>query len=304
MMEHRCLRMPLRFGVVPLEFGPATERVIVDGVPDFSRFDVVEIVRDAVEEGYRLIEVSMDLEHILPGSLTPESITKLAELKDELGHSYTAHLPFWSVELATFNQTVRRGSVDCIVNSIKLVEPLEPESYVLHSTGALAMEFSKLGYSPMIMKVINNYLAGYSAESIEEILSRTEVDPKKIAVENIEFPFEYTREVIDAYDLGICFDTGHLLCRFSGTESLVEFYRTHKDRIIELHLQDGFYKNVEGVAVTDDHMALGCGEMDVKAILTELVKDNFSGPIIFELSREEAKESMSKIREEVPEALG
>ena len=171
--------MPLRFGVVPLEFGPATERVIVDGVPDFSRFDIVEIVRDAVNEGYDLVEVSMDVEHILPGTMTEHSIRSLVDLKDELGHSYTTHLPFYSIELASFNQYIRGGGVDSIVHAIKLAESLEPEAYVLHSTGALAAEFSKLGYSEAIMKVINGYLQGYSAQSIEEILSRTEIDPRK-----------------------------------------------------------------------------------------------------------------------------
>ena len=86
--------------------------------------------------------------------------------------------------------------------------------------------------------------------------------------------------------------------------SLVEFYKTHKDRIIEFHLQDGFYREVEGVAITDDHIALGHGEMNVREILSEIVKDNFSGPLVFELTRKEARESLTKIREEVPEALG
>ena len=93
--------MPLRFGITALEFRDVAGRVIVDGVPDFTRLDVADVVRDAISENYSVIELTMDVKHIVPGSLTPESISRLVDLKEELGHSYTAHLPFWSIELAT-----------------------------------------------------------------------------------------------------------------------------------------------------------------------------------------------------------
>ena len=89
--------MTLRFGITALEFQSTADRIIVDGVPDFSRFDVENEVRTAVGEGYSVIELSLDAKYIIPSSLTPESISRLIELKSELGHSYTIHLPFWSV---------------------------------------------------------------------------------------------------------------------------------------------------------------------------------------------------------------
>jgi sugar phosphate isomerase/epimerase len=296
--------MPLRFGIVPLEFKPAVERIVgPDGIPDFSRFNIVDFVREAVEEGYKVIEITMDIAHVIPGELTPETIQKLVELKDELGHAYSVHLPLWSLEPATFTEPVRKGSVDCTVNAIKLAEPLEPEVYVYHSTGALAAEFSRLNYPEKIKTVINVYMASHSAKSLEEILSKSEIDPKKLAIENIEFPFEVTRSIVDEYDTGICFDTGHLLTRYSGNETCLEFYNTHKDRIIEFHLQDGIYEERDGCVVHDDHIALGRGGMNIPELLTEVVKDDFKGPVIFELTAAEARESLEKIREIVPEAL-
>jgi sugar phosphate isomerase/epimerase len=224
-------------------------------------------------------------------------------LKDEFGHSYTAHLPLWSIELATFNTPVRKGSVESVVESIKLAEPLEPEYYVLHSTGSLAGEFSRLDFKREMVNVICTAMAGFSATSVEEILAKSEIDPRRIAVENVEFPFEITRAVIDEYDLSICFDTGHLLAKFSGDESVLDFYKTHKDRITELHLNDGTYREVEGVGVPDDHLALGTGDLPVREFMSELVKDDFNGPMIFELTTDEAKQSLQKIQEVIPEAL-
>ena len=294
----------MRFGLVPLEFASAVDRIIVDGAPDFSRFNLVEIVRDALQtEHISVIEVSMDIAHIIPGALTSKTIAQLAELKEEFGHSYTVHLPFWSLELASFNEPVRKGSVESIVESIRLAKPLEPECYVLHSTGPLAAEFSRLNFSKTIVNVICMSMARFSARSVEEILTQTEIAPHRIAVENVEFPFEITRSIIDEYDLSICFDTGHLLTKYSGDESVFEFYREHRNRITELHLNDGTYKEVEGVPIHEDHLALGTGELPVREFLQELLKDNFDGPMIFELTNEEVRQSLQMIKDVVPTAL-
>ena len=289
---------------MPLEFAPTVDRIIVDGVPDLSQFNIVEIVRDVLQmEHISVIEVSMDIAHIIPGSLTSKIITQLAELKDEFGRSYTVHLPLWSVELASFNEPVRKGSVESIVESIRLAEPLEPECYVLHSTGPLAAEFSKLDFSKAMVNVICMAMARFSARSVEEILTQTEIEPRQIAVENVEFPFEVTRSIIDEYDLSICFDTGHLLTKYSGDESVFEFYKEHKDRITELHLNDGTYREVEGVPIHEDHIALGTGELPVREFLEELLRDDFDGPMIFELTNEEVRQSLQLIEDLIPTAL-
>jgi len=296
--------MTMRFGIVPLEFMPAIDRIVVNGVPDFSRFDIVDIVRDAVGmEHINVIEISMDIEHIVPGALTPDVIDRLVDLKDELKHSYSVHLPLWSIEPASFNEFARRAAVDTTVSSIKLAKPLEPEAYVFHSTGSLAAEFSRLDLSKDMVAMVCGYMSIFSAKSVEEVLTKSELDPKRFAIENIEFPFSITREIVDEYDTGICFDTGHALTHYSGDESVIEFYRAHKDRIIEFHLHDGIYEEREGVVLHDDHIALGTGEMPIRNLLMEVVKDKFNGPAIFELTSAETVESLRKIKEVVPEAL-
>ncbi len=298
--------MPLRFGISALEFQSTADQILVNSVPDFSRFDVEKEVRTSVGEGYSIIELSLDAKHIIPNALTPESIDRLIEIKSELGHSYTVHLPLWSVELATFNKPVRRGSVESSVESIKLTEPLEPEAYVLHATGDLAEQFSNLPYSPELVRLICTLLVGFAAISVEEIITETEIDSRKLAIENYAFPFDIMCDLIDDLDTSICFDTAHLLTRMSGKESVMDFYRAHKDRISEIHLQDGTYTEYEGATVREDHLTLGhglWGTSGIRDFVRELVKDEFAGPIIFELSMDETKESLNLIREIAPEAL-
>jgi sugar phosphate isomerase/epimerase len=114
------------------------------------------------------------------------------------------------------------------------------------------------------------------------------------------------RDVIDDLDTSICFDTAHLLCRFSGSESIMEFYNTHKDRISEIHLLDATYTEYKGAAAHDDHIALGhgiMGESVLREFLLELQKDRFGGPLIFELTKNEAAESLEHIKRVVPEVL-
>jgi len=296
--------MPLRFGITALEFQEVAGQVVIDGIPDFSRLDVVDIVRNTVTKGYSVIEVSMDVKHIIPNSLTHGSIKRLIDLKDELGHAYTVHLPFWSIELASFNEHVRKGSVDSTIEAIELAKPLEPEAYVLHASGDLAAGFSNMKYDSNLVRLIGTVLAGFAASSVEDIVSRTEINPCELAIENVDFPFVILREVVDDLDTSICFDTAHLLAQMSGTESVMDFYALHKDRITEIHLQDAAKDNE--TVIQEDHVSLGRGIMGEKLLrefLLELIKDRFDGPIIFELTKDEARESLDHIRKVVPEAL-
>lgn len=293
----------MRFGIVAIEFIPALKRIIAGGAPDFSRINMVEIVREtAAIEYIQVIEMPMEIEHMVPGSLTPEVISKLAELKDELGISYTTHLPFWSVEASSFNDFIRSASVDSMVHSIKLAEELEPEAHVLHSTGALPVAYAKQGFSESVDLVVRGYMTSFVMKSIEEIVSKSEVDPRRLAIENVEFPFEFTRDVVDELDTSICFDTGHLLTKMSGDEPLSEFYKRHRDRITEIHLNDGVAEKNEAGG-HQDHLVLGKGEMPIRDFLLELVNDKFEGPLILEMPTEEAIESLNTISNLVPEAL-
>ncbi len=289
-----------------MEFEATAQQIMVDGIPDFSRLDAVDVVRECVQEGFSVVELTLDAQHIIPNLFTTESINRLVDLKDELGHSYTSHLPFWSIELASFNEHVRKGSIESTIESIELTKPLDPEAYVLHATGDLGAYVSSLNYGGSVVQILCTLLAGYAATSIEEIISRTEIDPRKLVIENVEFPFDVMRPVIDDLDASICFDTAHLLSEMSGTESIMDFYKTHKDRITEIHLQDGTITRYAGAVAREDHIALGRGIMGdtvLREFLLALIKDDFDGPVIFELTKQETTESLDLIKRVVPEVL-
>ncbi|MHA1770934.1 MAG: cobamide remodeling phosphodiesterase CbiR [Candidatus Thorarchaeota archaeon] len=295
----------LRFGIVPLELRSVADRLLSDGVLDLSRFDLSTFVAEAVQmEHISVIEITGDVNYIIPDSLNTDVIKKLLAIKDESDVAFTVHLPLWSVEPASINEHIRAASVNTVVETIRVVEPLEPESYVLHATGSLATEFSQLDSSPRIVDLICTLMVSNASRSVEEIIAKSEISPRLLALENIEFPFEFTREIVDEHDTSICFDTGHLLAHYSGTESVLEFYHRHRDRIIEIHLHDGGFEDHDGRVVHRDHIPLGTGELPTRDFLMELVRDDFSGPLIFELTSQQARESLVTISQVVPEALG
>lgn len=286
---------------MPLDFANIVDTMMSAGRLDLSRFDFPQIVRDAVATGYGHIEITMDMTHVLPGALTEKTVQRFAEIKKQKKITYSVHLPLWSIEPASPNQDIRKASVQSLADSIELALPLDPECYVLHSTGALAAEFSRLSVNAELKEIINGYMASFAEESVEELLTKTGIDPRKLAVENVEFPWHITRGTVDRLGLSVCFDTGHLLARYSGEISVMEFLETNIDRIAEIHLHDAFHRLEGSHTLRRDHMALGEGNLPTAALLRYLDSQRFRGPLVFELTPEDATRSLQVIRRLCPE---
>ena len=115
--------------------------------------DVAAQVAHLAGLGFKLIELNPDLAIFFPRCYNLPTIRRLIALKEQFGIHYTFHLPppqrdagtpLWSLEPSTSVQPVREGSVDALVDAALRLAPLEPEAFVLHATGALAAEFSRM----------------------------------------------------------------------------------------------------------------------------------------------------------------
>ena len=68
-------------------------------------------------------------------------------------------------------------------------------------------------------------------------------------------------------------------------------------RLAEIHLHDGYCRELPGGAMSiADHLPL-------ESFLDQVAKSGFSGPILFELTVEEAQASLDAIRELRPELV-
>jgi sugar phosphate isomerase/epimerase len=288
----------MRFGVMAMQLpmlvpsGPPEQ-----AVAQIMQFDHAGLVRKIHEQGFNLIELGGDLVLFMPHTYAPPAIEGLARLKEEKGLSYTVHLPLWSVEPSTLLQPVREGSVKAIVDCIRATQPLEPEAYVLHATGALAAEFTQMRLPPEAKALIIRQFQQSAIHSLKTILAETGIASRKLAVETIEFPFDLTLEMVEGLDLSICLDVGHVLAGFSGPLDVFDVLDTVLPRLGEVHLHDApSYQKEGGLGYGKDHQVLGAGDLDTGRLLDRLQSAGWDGPIIYELTVEQALASMEVIR--------
>jgi sugar phosphate isomerase/epimerase len=233
----------------------------------------------------------------LPQSFASPTIERLGALKAETGVTYTVHLPLWSVEPSTPLVPVREGSVRALVNTVQATQCLEPECYVLHATGALAAEFYRMNLPDFAKGLLLRQFQSHAGKSIRALLAETGLSSRKLAIETVEFPFELTLELAEELDLSLCLDTGHVLVGFSGPVGLFEALEKCLPRLAEIHLHDAPWQGPgQEIGYGQDHQPLGTGDLDVGRLLDRLAEAGWDGPIILELTLEEALASMAVIR--------
>ncbi|MCX6032731.1 MAG: cobamide remodeling phosphodiesterase CbiR [Chloroflexi bacterium] len=297
----------MRFGIKEMQFNtffpPGLSRQTA--LAHLAGFDHAAHVRRLAEQGFQLIELGGDLALFFPQAFTGPAIARLAELKAELGLSYTVHLPLWSVEPSTSLRPVREGSVRVVTEIIRATRPLEPEAYVLHATGPLAAEFYRRAMTDSTRDLIlRDFFQNSARESIRAILAETGLSSRRLAIETIEFPFHLLLETAVELDVAICLDTGHVLAGFSGPIDLFQALELCLPRLAEIHLHDAPWQGAEmKLGYGRDHQALGKGDLDVTRLLDRLTAASYQGPIIFELSVEGAHASLNLLRSLRPEAV-
>lgn len=300
----------LRFGIELMQPDLLMEQALgasepaSDVEPAGLSLDVASTVERVADMGFDLIELNPDLMIFFPRCLNLPSVNRLRMLKESRGLSYTLHLPLWSVEPSTPVQPVRRGSVEALVDGILRMASLEPEVYVLHATGALASEFSSMAALEPVRPLVLRMFQEQARRSIKRLLDCTGLPPRRLAVENIEFPLELTLELAEEFDLSVCLDIGHLLAGYSGDVTLEEALARIFPRLAEVHLHDAYHRQApDGSVRVADHLPLGYGDLAIEWFLGQLQEADFTGPVIFELTIEEAHASLELIRTCCPDTL-
>jgi sugar phosphate isomerase/epimerase len=262
-----------------------------------ASLDHASLAKDFYAQGFHVIEVSGDMAVFLPHTLAPPAIDRLAALKADTGLTFTVHLPLWSVEPSTPLQAVREGSVRALLEAIQATLPLEPVVYVLHATGALAAEFYRMDLPKLVKMLILRQFQSNARETIQTLLRETGIPSRRIAIETIEFPFDLTLELAEELDLSLCLDTGHVLAGFPGPLELMDALEHCLPRLAEIHLHDAPWQSPgQEIRYGLDHRPLGTGDLDTACLLDRLVEAEFAGPVIFELTLNEALASLAVIR--------
>lgn len=296
----------MRFGIMGMQINALIppDQPLEEIMTHVMNLDHADLVRDLSSHGFNLVELGGDLVLFFPQTYSPPAIESLAALKEERGLSYTVHLPLWSVEPSTPLTPVREGSVRAVIDCIHATLALEPEVYVLHATGALAAEFYRMRLPETARSLILQQFQGHARQSVKTILQETGIPSRRLAIETIEFPFELTLQLAEDLDLSICLDTGHVLVGFSGPIDLFDALERCLPRLAEVHLHDApRYDPAKPLGYGKDHQVLGTGDLNLGRLLDRLQGAGWDGPIIFELTIEEALESLDVVRKTRPDAV-
>jgi len=289
----------MRFGISPMTYELLIDGILAKkGLEGISEFQFSDLVKKAAMSGYQHFEIALDLFQVFPITLGNNQIKRLKEIKDEYNITYSAHLPFLSIELGGPNEFIREGSVNALIhayNSIKeLVEDVDV--FVLHPTGETVADVIDFIEIPQIKEITSELFSVNAIQSIERFIEETDIERDKIAIENISFSFEATIEIIKKLKTKLCLDTAHLLGGFSGNLNLLEITEKYLDIAAEIHLQDYTDENP-----SSDHSALGTGKNFPPDFLNMIHRKNFEGPVVFELTQGETIQSINYIRKNAPQ---
>ncbi|MFZ6030249.1 MAG: cobamide remodeling phosphodiesterase CbiR [Chloroflexota bacterium] len=286
----------MRYGIMSMQIDsiipPGTPAEAI--LPHLARLDYAGLVKGLYGQGFNPIELGGDLGMFAPTAYSPETVSSLKALKSQ-GVGYTVHLPLWSVEPSTPLTPVRHGSVAAMADIIRATQPLEPENYVLHATGALAAEFTNKKFPEAVRAALLRQFQSGARESIQTLLAETGIASRKLAVETIEFPLDLTLALAEELDLSICLDTGHVLAGFPGWFDFFDVVERCLPRLAEVHLHDSRRMPPGQRGYGEDHKPLGKGDLDLKRLLGRLESAQFGGPLIFELNVTEAVESLKVV---------
>ena len=190
----------------------------------------------------------------------PSLVDGLAAARHELGIGYNVHLPV-DLPLCDENGAVRRQAAGRMGRIIKALSSLEASTATLH------LGIGDAQRSPSARR----RWQAHAAEAAARILEVSGLEGRRISLETLDYPLEWLAEAIEALDLGVCLDFGHLA--LSGTDWTAS-YRRWAARCDILHLH--------AVRGGRDHHPLDCLEPGEGARVRDILAE-FTGTVSLEV---------------------
>jgi sugar phosphate isomerase/epimerase len=199
------------------------------------------------------------------------------EILNSYNLKYTVHSPILDLNIASLNNTISKCSINDVKKSIDLANKLNSEIVVVHpgTIPFLARQFEK--------KVYNK-----SAESIKEIGDYAKDLGVLATIENMPNieGFIYKdivklNDLLTSFEMYMTLDIGHA---YTSGFSKNQIYF---DSIKHIHLSDNFGSD-------DEHLALGEGSIDFKAIIDIFESKNYDGIYMIEVNDKDSVEKSLK----------
>ncbi len=161
------------------------------------------------------------------------TVDKLAKIAKENNLTYTIHLPI-NLKAGSKDKTERQEFTKAVKNIFNITLTLNPSAYIMHFEGI----------EPEADKTELNEWKNNITDVCSQILKNSNVEPEKIAVENLSYPSEWHIDIIEKFGFSLCLDIGHMW-RYNHNLNL---FIKHFSKIKVVHLH--------GVNEGKDHVSL------------------------------------------------
>lgn len=177
--------------------------------------------------GFEGVEIVGEWPHFLTG----ENFPFFKETLETIGPNVTVHAPFSNLNIASFNERIRKASLEILEETIRLSSELEAKAVTVH-----------LGHCSPVSRRYQTEHIEIHRESLRVLAKISAEYGVPVGVENMpKFPIldaqtpERLALLVDGIDIGITFDIGHLN---TTTRDFEGFLKLFGDRIVAVHIHD------------------------------------------------------------------
>jgi sugar phosphate isomerase/epimerase len=243
------------------------------------------IIPDNVVPNVRMLSPLVDDVELLlfesSGPYALPSVSAIQELIDIAAQEsvgYTVHLPT-DLKAGSESKNEQIRFCDAAAKAIERCSPLSPRAWVLHLEGVSSLQ----GESE-----VREWLQR-CRKTIERLCEQTEY-PSLIAIENLDYPWQWHEELAVSMGLSLCCDVGHLWLHCQDLWQDHISAMISRTKVIHLH----------GVHAGKDHLSLAATEQSRLGCLFELLTSRqFRGVVTLEVFNEQNfNESIVRLRKE------
>ena len=255
------------------------------GAMNFPVKPVLEELEDISRLGFDYLELAMDPPQAHCGIIRHQR-EEILRVLDRHSMKIVCHLPTF-VFTADLTDSLRKASVDEVIESLDVASELQPLKVVLHPSYFM-------GLSIFVMDKARQH----AMTSLEAIVEKAGELGLCLCIENM---FPKTNSLLNPEDfaeiferfptLKLTLDTGHAHIDSKGRNRALEFIERFPDRIGHIHANDNFGRE-------DIHLPIGAGTIDFRSIARALRSIEYNETItleVFSIDRDYLRISRDKL---------
>jgi len=240
------------------------------GAMNFPVNPVLEELEVIAGLGFDFMELSMDPPRAHYAQIR-QLKTELLETLKRRQMQLVCHMPTF-VSLADLTQSIRRASLNEVLDSLEAAAELKPLKVVVHPA-----------YINGLGTFVVDLTRRYAMESLAAVAQKAWALGLTLCLENM-FPHiglgvepdDFKKIFSDYQGLKMTLDIGHGNIGSPRGKRVIELIEAFPDRIAHLHISDNFGKR-------DDHLPIGSGSVRFPKILRALKKTGYDGTVTFEV---------------------